>query len=80
MTKKKTRGGGGRRRPITEKKTILSVEIEKSDKNRFLVKVKKEKQRVMTPEELRFTSSYYKFLSPENKMQVDRLVGACVGL
>lgn len=74
FTKKNIRGGG--RRPRTEKKQILSVEIEKRDNNKFLVKVKKEKQREMTPQALRFSSSYYKFLTREDKRLVDSLVNS----
>ena len=71
-TKKKSRGGG--RRPMTEKKKILSVDIVKKDNNKFMVTIKKEKQREMTPQALRFSSSYYKFLTREDKRLVDSLV------
>jgi hypothetical protein len=49
-----------------------------SDKNTFETdpKVKKEKQREMTPQALRFSSSYYKFLTREDKRLVDSLVNS----
>ena len=76
----KGRRGNGRRRPMTEKKKILSVEIEKKDNSDlFLVTVKKEKQREMTPEALRFSSLYYKFLSQEDKKRVVDSLTACAG-